>query len=97
MSTYKLVCPYCYGALRIRTSVGQTPCFRSIYYECTSLVCGAKIAGTQTLDYELSPSGMAKPFNRLPIAPSAIRQKALRDGAKESNQMDLLAALEEAV
>ena len=29
MSTYKLVCPCCSSSMRIRTSEGQTPCFRS--------------------------------------------------------------------
>ncbi|XXF10884.1 ogr/Delta-like zinc finger family protein [Pseudomonas sp. D2-3] len=97
MSTYKLVCPACHGSMRIRTSVGQTPCFRSTYYQCQNVACGATFSGSVTIDYQLSPSGLEQPLMVLPVAPAVERMKALRDNAKATNQMDLLAALEEAV
>ncbi|WP_093504970.1 ogr/Delta-like zinc finger family protein [Phytopseudomonas straminea] len=97
MSTYKLVCPACHGSMRIRTSVGQTPCFRSTYYQCQNVACGATFSGSVTIDYQLSPSGLAQPLMVLPVAPAVERMKALRDNAKATDQMDLLAALEEAV
>lgn len=83
--------------MRIRTSVGQTPCFRSTYYQCQNVACGATFSGSVTIDYQLSPSGLAQPLMVLPVAPAVERMKALRDNAKATNQMDLLAALEEAV
>ncbi|MCU1718685.1 ogr/Delta-like zinc finger family protein [Pseudomonas sp. 5P_3.1_Bac2] len=79
MSVYKLVCPACGSSMRIRSSEGQTPCFRSIYFQCNSLPCGATFSGCMTIDYELSPSGMEQPLLKLPLAPSLERQKALRD------------------
>lgn len=97
MSTYKLVCPACHGAMRIRSSVGQTPCFRSTYYQCQNLACGATFSGSVTIDYQLSPSGMAQPLMVLPIAPAMERMKALRESAKATDQLDLLDALEAAV
>jgi len=83
--------------MRIRTSVGQTPCFRSTYYQCQNVACGATFSGSVTIDYQLSPSGLAQPLMVLPVAPAVERMKALRDNAKATNQLDLLAALEEAV
>lgn len=83
--------------MRIRTSVGQTPCFRSTYYQCQNVACGATFSGSVTIDYQLSPSGLEQPLMVLPVAPALERMKALRDNAKATNQMDLLAALEEAV
>ena len=94
MSTYKLVCPSCYGPLRIRTSEGQTPCFRSLYYQCMSVVCGATFTGTQTIDFQLSPSGVEQPLTILPIAPYVARQKAIRDSRADTNQPDLLDQLD---
>ncbi|PZW46407.1 Ogr/Delta-like zinc finger protein [Pseudomonas sp. URMO17WK12:I2] len=83
--------------MRIRTSVGQTPCFRSTYYQCQNVACGATFSGSVTIDYQLSPSGLEQPLMVLPVAPAVERMKALRDNAKATNQMNLLAALEEAV
>jgi len=83
--------------MRIRSSVGQTPCFRSTYYQCQNLACGATFSGSVTIDYQLSPSGMAQPLMVLPIAPAIERMKALRESAKATDQLDLLDALEAAV
>lgn len=90
MSTYKLVCPACYGPLVIRTSEGQTPCFRALYYQCKNFVCGATYGGSQTIDYMLSPSGLAQPINVVPQAPSRARKQALRDTRAKDDQLDLL-------
>lgn len=94
MSTYKLVCPACNGPLRIRTSEGQTPCFRSLYYQCMNLVCGGTFSGTQTIDFQLSPSGIERPLTPVPIAPYITRQKAIRDSRTGTDQPDLLDQLE---
>ncbi|TBU78185.1 ogr/Delta-like zinc finger family protein [Phytopseudomonas daroniae] len=94
MSTYKLVCPACRGGMRIRTSVGQTPCFRSTYYQCQNVACGATFSGSVTIDYQLSPSGLEQPLMVLPVAPAMERMKALRDNRTATDQLDLLEALE---
>jgi hypothetical protein len=90
MSTYKLVCPACRGRMRIRTSEGQTPCFRSTYYQCTNLACGATYSGSVTIDFQLSPSGLTQPLMVLPVAPSIERMKALRLARSDDQQLDLL-------
>ncbi|HCF7496314.1 TPA: ogr/Delta-like zinc finger family protein, partial [Pseudomonas aeruginosa] len=46
MSVYKLVCPCCHSRMRIRSSEGQTPCFRSMYAQCTNALCGATFTGS---------------------------------------------------
>ncbi|HEJ2254021.1 TPA: ogr/Delta-like zinc finger family protein, partial [Pseudomonas aeruginosa] len=56
MSVYKLVCPCCHSRMRIRSSEGQTPCFRSMYAQCTNALCGATFTGSLSWDYQLSPS-----------------------------------------
>lgn len=89
MSVYNQVCPACRCRLRIRSSEGQSPCFRTVYYECTSLVCGAKFSGSQTIDYELSPSGLEKPLIKLPLAPHAERMQASRFSQPDTDQIDL--------
>ncbi len=59
--------------MRIRTSVGQTPCFRSTYYQCQNVACGATFSGSVTIDYQLSPSGLEQPLMVLPVAPAVER------------------------
>lgn len=94
MSVYKLVCPACLKPMRIRTSDGQTPCFRSIYYQCTDLVCGATFTGSMTIDFELSPSGIERPMVQLPVASAVERMRAMRNLRAPSAQPDLLDQLE---
>ncbi|HBO2796494.1 TPA: ogr/Delta-like zinc finger family protein [Pseudomonas aeruginosa] len=94
MSVYKLVCPCCHSRMRIRSSEGQTPCFRSMYAQCTNALCGATFTGSLSWDYQLSPSGLERPLLVLPMAPSKTRQLARRDLAAETNQLDLLDHME---
>tara|TARA_R110000868_G_scaffold274395_2_gene533822 strand:+ start:1189 stop:1482 length:294 start_codon:yes stop_codon:yes gene_type:complete len=94
MSVYKLVCPACLNPMRIRTSDGQTPCFRSIYYQCTYQLCGATFTGSMTIDFELSPSGIERPVVKLPVAPAVERMKAMRNLRDPNAQPDLLDQLE---
>lgn len=83
--------------MRIRTSTGQTPCFRSIYYQCTDLLCGATFTGSMTIDFELSPSGIERPLLQLPVAPGMERLKATRNLRDCNAQPDLLDQLEASV
>ncbi|APQ13400.1 transcriptional regulator [Pseudomonas oryzihabitans] len=95
MSEFRLVCPACNGPLVIRCSKGETPCFRSLWYQCKNLACGATFGGTQTIDYQLSPSGLQAPRLVLPLAPSKIKRAATQASRMTSNQKDLLDPLEE--
>jgi hypothetical protein len=52
-------------------------------------VCGAKFSGSQTIDYELSPSGLEKPRLKLPLAPHAERMQAARFSQPDTDQIDL--------
>lgn len=94
MSTYKLVCPCCHSSMRIRTSEGQTPCFRSMYSECTNLLCGATFSGSLVWEYQLSPSGIEQPLTILPTAPSKVRLLARQNLTTKNNQPDLLDQME---
>lgn len=88
MSTYKLVCPHCGGALRIRTSVGQHIFLRTAYLQCCNEACGATYRGQFEITHEMSPSGMPNPGVSLPVAPVAIRRDSMRMDGEQ--QMDLL-------
>lgn len=59
-----------------------------------NVVCGATFTGTQTIDFQLSPSGVEQPLTIVPIAPYVARQKAIRDSRADTNQPDLLDQLD---
>ena len=90
-------CPCCREALYIRTSEEETPCFTRMYYQCSNVLCGATFNGAQTIDQQLSPSGLEKPFMQLPVSPAIERMKALQAMRPESDQLDLLDAVEATV
>lgn len=76
MSEFRLACPACNGPLVVRCSKGESPCARSVWYQCKNLACGATFGGTQSIDYQLSPSGLAEPLMVLPLAPSRLKRAA---------------------
>lgn len=80
--------------MRIRNSESQTPTFKTMYAQCTSIACGATYSGSLTWDYALSPSGLDKPRVVLPVAPSVQRMQALRDSREKTNQLDMLDHME---
>lgn len=80
--------------MRIRTSEGQTPCFRSMYSECTNLLCGATFSGSLVWEYQLSPSGIERPLTVLPMAPTKVRLLARQNLKSKNDQPDLLDQLE---
>lgn len=59
-----------------------------------NVVCGATFTGSQTIDFQLSPSGIERPLTIVPIAPYMARQKAIRDSRADTNQPDLLHQLD---
>lgn len=87
-------CPCCAHALVIRTSDKAAPCFKNLYYQCTNLVCGATFNGHQTINQQLSPSGVERPLIQLPLAPALERTKAMRAMQGDDYQPDLLDQLE---
>jgi hypothetical protein len=92
-----LKCPCCAHDLLIRTSREETPCFRSIWYLCSNVVCGASFNGHQTINEQISPSGMERPLMQLPMAPAMERMKAHQAMQPETNQLDLLSPMEATV
>lgn len=83
-------CPACLSTLYILTSREETPCFTRMYYQCSNVLCGATFNGTQTIDQQLSPSGLEKPLMVLPVSPAVERMRALQAMRPESDQLDLL-------
>lgn len=78
MSTYKLVCPHCFGRMRIRTSEGTHIFLRVAYLQCTNEACGWSVRAEFEMTHELSPSGMPNPEVYLPSAGSDLRRAAVK-------------------
>ncbi len=91
MSTYKLVCPHCFGRMRIRTSEGTHIFLRVAYLQCTNEACGWSVRAEFEMTHEMSPSGMANPAVRLPLADIALRRAAMKS---THDQPDLLDSME---
>lgn len=91
---YRALCPACGSSMRIRSSREQTPTFRTMYAQCTNVACSGSYSGSLTWDYALSPSGVDTPRVVLPIAPAVLRMKAQQETRPETNQLDLLDAVE---
>ena len=91
MSTYKLICPHCQSRMRIRTSEGKHIFLRVAYLQCTNEACGWSVRAEFEMTHEMSPSGMANPTVKLPIATVAQRRAAM---AAVTDQPDLLEQLE---
>jgi hypothetical protein len=91
MSTYKLVCPHCLGRMRIRTSEGTHIFLRVAYLQCINEACGWSVRAEFEMTHEMSPSGMANPAVRLPLADIALRRAAMKSN---NDQPDLLDSLE---
>ncbi|NNA66234.1 ogr/Delta-like zinc finger family protein [Pseudomonas gessardii] len=91
MSTYKLVCPHCYRRMRIRTSEGTHIFLRVAYVQCTNEACGWSVRAQFEMTHEMSPSGMANPSVKLPIADVALRRQAMQT---TNDQPDLLDQVE---
>ena len=91
MSTYKLVCPHCHARMRIRTSEGTHIFLRVGYLQCTNEACGWAVRAEFEMTHEMSPSGMANPAVKLPIANVAQRRAAM---VTATDQPDLLNSLE---
>lgn len=88
-------CPCCMQALLIRTSREETPCFRSLWYLCSNVACGASFNGHQTINEQISPSRMERPLMQLPMATAMEVMKAQKAMQPETDQLDLLTTLEE--
>lgn len=94
MKIATMKCPCCGQELLIRTSREETPCFRSIWYLCSNLICGATFNGNQTISQQISPSGVERPLLQLPMAPAMERMKALQAMRPKSDQLDPLDPME---
>ncbi|TDF86314.1 ogr/Delta-like zinc finger family protein [Pseudomonas sp. H9] len=90
MSTYKLVCPHCSQRMRIRTSEGTHIFLRVAYLQCTNEACGWSVRAQFEMTHEMSPSGMANPAVRLPIAPTVMRRQAMKSADDQPDLLDQL-------
>lgn len=90
MSEFRLACPACNGPLVVRCSKGESPCVRSVWYQCKNLACGATFGGSQTIDYQLSPSGLTEPLLVLPLAPSRLKRAATQASRMTGGQRERL-------
>lgn len=88
MSDFRLACPACNGPLVIRCSRGESPCVRSLWYQCKNLACGATFGGTQSIDYQLSPLGLEQPLMVLPLAPSRLKRAATQASRMTGDQRE---------
>lgn len=83
MSTYKLVCPHCQSRMRIRTSEGTHIFLRVAYLQCLNEACGWSVRAQFEMTHEMSPSGMANPAVRLPLADAALRRSAMKQADEQ--------------
>lgn len=90
MSTYKLVCPHCSQRMRIRTSEGTHIFLRVAYLQCTNEACGWSVRAQFEMTHEMSPSGMANPAVRLPVAPVVMRRQAMKSADDQPDLLDQL-------
>lgn len=90
MSTYKLVCPHCSQRMRIRTSEGTHIFLRVAYLQCTNEACGWSVRAQFEMTHEMSPSGMANPAVRLPVAPVVMRRQAMKSTDDHPDLLDQL-------
>ena len=81
MSAYKLVCPHCSNKMRIRTSEGRHIFLHIAYLQCVFEGCGWSVRAEFEMTHEMSPSGMANPSVKLPIADGALRRTAMKPEA----------------
>ncbi|WP_019411225.1 ogr/Delta-like zinc finger family protein [Pseudomonas psychrophila] len=90
MSTYKLICPHCQSRMRIRTSEGKHIFLRVAYLQCMNEACGWAVRAEFEMTHEMSPSGMANPTVKLPIATTAQRRAAMVSVAVYPDLLDQL-------
>lgn len=94
MKIAPIKCPCCAHDLLIRTSREETPCFRSLWYLCSNVACGASFNGHQTISQQISPSLVERPLMQLPMAPAMELMKARQAMQPQTDQLDLLTAVE---
>ncbi|MDF2180972.1 ogr/Delta-like zinc finger family protein [Neptuniibacter sp. CAU 1671] len=90
-SVYKIRCPHCRHAIRVRNSVEQHPLLRSMYLQCTNVNCGATYRAGMEITHLMSPAADPNPAIELPMADAAIRRAAVeRENAKQVDIDDIL-------
>ena len=73
--------------MRIRTSEGTHIFLRVAYLQCTNEACGWSVRAEFEMTHEMSPSGMANPTVKLPLADTALRREAMKQA---SDPLELL-------
>ncbi|KIH84235.1 hypothetical protein UCMB321_2035 [Pseudomonas batumici] len=64
---------------------------RVAYLQCRNEACGWSVRAEFEMTHEMSPSGMANPAVRLPVADVALRRAAMKSA---DDQPDLLDQME---
>ena len=73
---FRVKCPHCGQAARLRTSKTLTPLYREIYYHCSNLFCGHTFMATHEIVRTVSPSRTPNPEIVLPMLPAAAARAA---------------------
>jgi hypothetical protein len=76
----------------IRTSDGTHIFLRIAYLQCTNEACGWSVRAEFEMTHEMSPSGMANPSVKLPLADIALRREAMTTNGA---QLELLPPLKD--
>ena len=74
--------------MRIRTSEGTHIFLRVAYLQCTNEACGWSVRAEFEMTHEMSPSGMANPTVKLPIADIALRRAAMKTNDDQPDLLD---------
>lgn len=76
--------------MRIRTSEGTHIFLRIAYLQCVNEACGWSVRGQFEMTHEMSPSGMANPTVKLPVAPIAMKRLAMKTADDHPDLLDQL-------
>lgn len=86
---FRVKCPHCNQAARLRTSKTLTSLYREIYYHCSNIFCGHTFMATHEIVRTVSPSRSPNPEIVLPMLQAAItRAAALAMPANDADPPD---------
>lgn len=85
---FRVKCPHCGHAARLRTSKTLTALYREIYYQCSNLFCGHSFMATHEIVRTISPSRTPNPEISLPMLPAAAARAASMRPANDADPPD---------
>ncbi|MHC2144644.1 hypothetical protein ACVI9W_000626 [Pseudomonas sp. 210_17 TE3656] len=78
------------GPTASRTNTAGGIFLRVAYLQCTNEACGWSVRAQFEMTHEMSPSGMANPAVRLPVAPVVMRRQAMKSADDHPDLLDQL-------